>query len=496
MVEVGTSNGVRFVVEKEAIDIPELNALPYFPYVLMAFALGRLVRPIVMIGAFGDSPHIKDAGVVVALICTFLASALGVLGGLLIMQNVRSFWLKMRQKVSRDAAVEQYDIMALGVLALCAFCEMLFELISVISWQYFWSTGLVTNSPTSLSSGSATASVLVVLHVAGLLGTLVLIGLYARNYYQSWHRLRKFQLEALPTVSKTPRSLYAEPERPAGRGKRVAPEQVPAPSTSDKDLKPGPRQAADPSSSSSQPPPSAEAEVKPRTKDRPPRPSAGGAPSRGGPSNADSPPFGARVRSSSSSPPGAMPRAWYWAPSGHSGEWIRVRILRSNSSDGTATVRLPGGEILTVRHAFLRPRNSSDDEPPPAPPPTQTEGRPSSARQGTRSANQRGPSKERPSSAHSPSATQGKGRCFAREEPPDPGQLWAQERMAKLRKELQELDGLSPPERRVRIRALQRELHPDKLPEDLRQHAQPLFLLVQKEWEVDQEARASGAAAS
>lgn len=67
---------------------------------------------------------------------------------------------------------------------------------------------------------------------------------------------------------------------------------------------------------------------------------------------------------------------------------------------------------------------------------------------------------------------------------------WAKERMSKLRKELQELDAMTPADRRLRLRALQRELHPDKLSPDLRQHAQPLFHLVQKEWEVNEAKRA------
>jgi hypothetical protein len=51
-------------------------------------------------------------------------------------------------------------------------------------------------------------------------------------------------------------------------------------------------------------------------------------------------------------------------------------------------------------------------------------------------------------------------------------------------KELKALDGKSHAERRFALRQLQRELHPDKQPPELRPHAQPLFMVVQKEWEV------------
>jgi len=62
-------------------------------------------------------------------------------------------------------------------------------------------------------------------------------------------------------------------------------------------------------------------------------------------------------------------------------------------------------------------------------------------------------------------------------------------------KELIELEHLEPAERRSRLRALQRELHPDKQPPELRALAQPLFHLVQREWEVDEACRSASATA-
>jgi hypothetical protein len=72
--------------------------------------------------------------------------------------------------------------------------------------------------------------------------------------------------------------------------------------------------------------------------------------------------------------------------------------------------------------------------------------------------------------------------------------------MDQLRKELIALDNCDPSERKKGLRHLQRELHPDKQPPELRVPVQPLFHLVQREWEMDaercreREAAAAGAA--
>eukprot|EP00435_Cladocopium_sp_Y103_P067107 s1043_g29.t1 len=60
---------------------------------------------------------------------------------------------------------------------------------------------------------------------------------------------------------------------------------------------------------------------------------------------------------------------------------------------------------------------------------------------------------------------------------------WAEDRLAQLTAELRSIQGLASNSRRQRLRALQLELHPDKQPEDRRSAVQPLFLLVQREWE-------------
>lgn len=74
---------------------------------------------------------------------------------------------------------------------------------------------------------------------------------------------------------------------------------------------------------------------------------------------------------------------------------------------------------------------------------------------------------------------------------------WASERLVKLQKELRDLEGCEAAERKRGIRVLQRELHPDKQPPEMHVHVQPLFHIVQREWEVveAQQKRAEAAAA-
>ena len=71
-----------------------------------------------------------------------------------------------------------------------------------------------------------------------------------------------------------------------------------------------------------------------------------------------------------------------------------------------------------------------------------------------------------------------------REEKED--QKWLDARMARLQKELREIDQLAPGAKKSRLRKLQLELHPDKQPERIRVKAQQLFLLVQGKWEANE----------
>ena len=64
----------------------------------------------------------------------------------------------------------------------------------------------------------------------------------------------------------------------------------------------------------------------------------------------------------------------------------------------------------------------------------------------------------------------------------DDAEEWAAERRAALTTELSELDQMAPEARKVRIRALQRELHPDKHGPGARARVEPLFQMVQDAW--------------
>lgn len=190
-------------------------------------------------------------------------------------------------------------------------------------------------------------------------------------------------------------------------------------------------------------------------------------------------------------PVGSPPRAWLWIDDA----WTKVRVMRT-SAEGYVTVRLTGGALLNTRQHLLRPRGDGDD--PPGAPPT----RPASASDYSRA---------RPSSKNSTSSQPGSSSTSAPKAPStsatgaagaagesstaaqnlSPEEQWAAERLVRLRKELQELDGKPPAERRSGLRALQRELHPDKWNPEMREHTQPLFLVVQKEWEVVEAAARS-----
>ena len=65
---------------------------------------------------------------------------------------------------------------------------------------------------------------------------------------------------------------------------------------------------------------------------------------------------------------------------------------------------------------------------------------------------------------------------------------WAEARMKQLCVELDELRPLPPEIRKRKLRDLQRELHPDKQPVELKLHSQPLFHLVWREWEAFEQA--------
>mmetsp|Transcript_36657 Transcript_36657/g.66262 ORF Transcript_36657/g.66262 Transcript_36657/m.66262 type:complete len:434 (+) Transcript_36657:2-1303(+) len=419
-------------------------------------------------------------------------------------------------------------------MAMCAEC--LHEILAIASFKYFWTTGLADVSGEGASAAMPLAYVMVLLHVAGLLGTIVLVSGYARCYLAAWRELGVRR-------PKAGRRRAAKPEGPpdveAGKGRRVSDEDIAtaagaapshrpprAPDRAGNDVRAGPsgpRQAG--RDASPRRPDSDSQDGPPRRNSKQSRsPRGGQGPPGAGGYRSESPRDAEERAKPDQRPPlGTPPRAWLWVANDPGGEWVRVRVLRSSATDGTATVRLPGGGVTVTRNALLRPR--VDDEEPPPPPAQPPRDRPASASGARPSAagfspfgRPRGPSKERPSSADGSGRDSGRGSeggfgdkppaggavppgCMpffkaeapSQKEPPkveSEEERWAGERLLKLRKELQECDKMEPGDRRARLRALQRELHPDKQPEAMRKYAEPLFHIVQREWEVTEALRA------
>lgn len=516
------------MVTKTEIPAKPLWVCLRFPLLAATFFVYRLIRPVLVAAFFSNGLQATVAGAQACLVLQWLGSVFGLLGVLLLQCHI-SGWLhppgaSPRAKAKAEAYLKPSVLMLLGF---AVFLEFLYEVLAVGFYQFFWGLGMVDASKPEMSSLAALAGVLVILQVGNLVGAILLVVAYARSYLVSWDdagvALWAFPAEGASgsgeaadvESGEVPSSSAPSARPPRARGPQS---QVPGPIPGwEKDK--GPRQAGVNSRDASprQSPRlqegipsyrrkfSTEFQTPPRGKSSSPTCSP-----RPKQAPADRPPASAE-RPAERPPLGAMPKAWLWVASEKGGEWVRVRIIRS-STNGTATVRLPDGGILQANQSFLRPRGSNSEEPPNSEPRRE---RPSSANAGARNkmpSGPRGPSKERPSSASFSEETRGGSvppgwrdfssedcpgvvRPPAKKEPPkvqeSPGELWAKARLAKLRKELQELNNMEPAERRVRIRGLQRELHPDKLPEDLRPHAQPLFHIVQREWEVDEAARNS-----
>eukprot|EP00931_Biecheleriopsis_adriatica_P028581 TRINITY_DN17040_c0_g1_i1.p1 TRINITY_DN17040_c0_g1~~TRINITY_DN17040_c0_g1_i1.p1 ORF type:complete len:595 (-),score=102.56 TRINITY_DN17040_c0_g1_i1:148-1932(-) len=545
----------RFEVEMREVSCRPLSANPNFPLVAMPFCCLRLVRPMLLALCFSDGPQTQVLAAEVAVFFAWMMSFAG-LAGALFVTPVFQQWLDDKPGLS-DAAKDHVEPAGLVLLGVAVGFDLLHQLLAVACWDFFWSTGIVDMEKSDSTLKLPLAYVLVLLHVAGLLGSLILVIMYARNYRATWLEFalaRRGKKRSRVSDARGFRDLEAGEEprvaarRPAEEEESAAaaveserPEQPLRPdgrpsgwrnragSKGPSDKAPaahwGPREAGRDSSREPSPRPSenrSDGEGTPRGSPRdntPPRRSkrsnsfspqrAGSVPGGPRPSKEDSP---GTAPGPERPPLINPPRAWLWVEKESGGEWVRVRVLRTSSSDCTAAVRLPGGEVIQTRQSSLRQRKTEHDEPPAAPAAAPRD-RPASASAGASPGPTkfsprppRGRSKERPSSSCSGrgnrppreggSAPPGWAPLFKEDEKPETPRVqseeekWAKERMEKLRKELQALDQLPQTERRSRLRALQRELHPDKLPEELRAHAQPLFHLVQKEWEVNEAMRA------
>mmetsp|Transcript_16694 Transcript_16694/g.35389 ORF Transcript_16694/g.35389 Transcript_16694/m.35389 type:complete len:582 (-) Transcript_16694:176-1921(-) len=517
------SGGVRKWIEEEELPIEPLPLVSRFPWVLAAFCSLRLLRPVLLAACFPDGPQSRDVGANFAIACAWLSPLCGFLAALALCSPLREF--VRRQNLPQEFTTRREEA-ALGLLAIALAFDCLHQLLALVRWSFFWSTGV-------LEEGAETdwrdpfAHVLVMLHIVGLLGAVIIVATYARNYRVALKRMLEERRAKNSGSGEALRSSGAEAkdsaQRDLERGKPAvktvgssvggsnsgsgsgAGRPPSAPATATAAGPKGPRQAASDQSDSVPPPKATE----------PPEPPRSSSSTSAQPQGV----HGARPGSAGSGQPfGSPSRAWLWA----NGEWVRVRVLRS-TGDGSATVRLSGGAVVQTRQAFLRSRSSEDEEPPteiPQEPPPKpgSRGRPSSAGASTRpppGPTAHTPRPERPSSAGDGGSRGGTAGAGADAAPPrgapgpgpsagaagsaglagvgdekdSIGAQWAETRMERLRKELIDLDrceGASA--RRSRLRALQRELHPDKQPPELRAHAQPLFHLVQREWELVERA--------
>mmetsp|Transcript_79552 Transcript_79552/g.208919 ORF Transcript_79552/g.208919 Transcript_79552/m.208919 type:complete len:609 (-) Transcript_79552:174-2000(-) len=596
---------VRRIEERDA-EVDSLFATPNFSTVLIVFCGLRLFRLVLLEAAFPDGPQSGDSGAELAKAMEVMAFVLGILSAASFRSPLRELARAKLGRLGLKGLAFRVDHAAMLLLAVAAIFEGLHQLVAVCRWEYFWGSGVVTEEQKLNTSWAAPLAILIAfLHVGGLLGTSFMVMGYSRCYRAAFRQLSRngprildgaWELWAnLDRLGHIRQDANEEDKRgardlEAGRGGRGANEPA-GPSR----VANGPRRAAaaaaDEDSDHSLETPRATPRgrgPKPRDPEvdvTPPRKWSkefhpfnafgGRGADHGGIGGVPLPARGAAGNvagaGAGKTPLQYPPRAWLWQGS----EWVRVRVLRSITTDGSATVRLPGGGVVQTKQSLLRPRSSRDDEEPPAAPPPPS-GRPSSAGGYRRPAEerrqagwQREPSRERPSSAGGEGGEQrhfggfgDRGRPagppFAgapprapradsrepRKEPKEPkegkddgdgskwrpyrdgtppnsargagtprgragaggspkpskpaespvddeGTRWANERMAKLRKELQEVDKLEHSEKRSKLRALQRELHPDKQPPELRVHAQPLFHLVQKEWEMCEAEKAA-----
>lgn len=484
----------RYEMQESPVDA--LSESPYFTLITITFCCLRLVRPVLLLACFAGGPHEKDSLTSLAHAFLWLAAVCGILGAVIISPAFVE-WTK--QQGAPPKFTWNLQGIALSFLACAVGLDLFHQIFALGKVDYFWGTGVTKE----IDGDEMLAFILVMLHGVGFLGLICMIAAFARCFRASWRTFSKgpppgYADDHLkrppwwPSSPVVPESDDADLEDGSRPGAKAAAafvyEDVPTPARSAA-AGAGPRSAA------------ADAQSPPRSPPQPAPPPqrAASAPAQG----AEAPPH----RSSSSSAPGAdgrsvgsPPRSWLWT----NDEWVPVRIMRSSPMpDGAVYVRLQGGRTIQTRHALLRPRAGED---PPQGPPTATH-RPSSAGRASskpnaseRSGSAQGPRDRRPSgrdaAAGRPSSAPPAARSASSasvDEADSEGALWAAGRMERLKKELKELDGKPPAERRTRLRQLQRELHPDKQPPELRPHSQPLFMFVQKEWELD-EACAKAAA--
>lgn len=501
-----SSDEPRFTIERVESPVDPLSEQPGFCGATTAFCGIRLLRLVLLSACFPDGPHTEDGAATLGITCSWLAVVNALIGALLLFPPIRQ-WAE--EQVFSPRAVWYTEPFALVLLAAAVTLDLLHQFIAMVRWDYFWGTGVMRDES---QDSKLLAYVLILLHVIGLLGLVMMVAAYARCYRASYRAAWK----GPPPEVKWHRD--AGPDLESGRGD----------STRSTNSKVGSETHAQAWSSSKKwtcpfceernnesrtqcnncgkvRPPDVladhEAASKPARTARPSASSTSAPASSAGPRTAGSAPNPAPTMGTAEPRPsvGTPPRAWLWMDD----VWHKVRIMRS-SADGNVAVRLPGGAVVNTRQFLLRPRCDGDEPPPSEPPPTRSGSSPPPSasaagrpRQASKQSGQGGSRRSSKASATDAAERLGSaGDSASTAAKLSAEEQWAAERMARLRKELQALDGKSPAERRSGLRALQRELHPDKQPPELRVHAQPLFMLVQKEWEVEEATRTAAAEAA
>mmetsp|Transcript_20293 Transcript_20293/g.56367 ORF Transcript_20293/g.56367 Transcript_20293/m.56367 type:complete len:585 (+) Transcript_20293:35-1789(+) len=516
-----------------------------FPLTCGTFCVARLLRPIIFDAIFGN----PGGAASFAVACAWLASIFGLLAAVLMRAPDLPdlTWLGARKCLERLLEPKRLALRLIAV-ALCFDVLHQFFALVCWDYFFSTGIAPLEEREAGSGTLLAIAFLLAVLHVVGLIGLIMMVVAYARGFRAEWrHQARsKARADVEAPQPKTNscggdpghngRTRGSVPTEPTSGGllssvaaaaTAVAAAMAAAGGDGQGEAHAtsveGPRKAARPSGSRPPAPPGMSAADG----------GSGGRQDTGVGSGAGN---GERVPSASSSASGAdarrsgsgtPPRAWLWAGD----EWLPVKIMRTGPED-FCTVRLPGGQVIQTRQSMLRPRDSDTEPEPPTPSFFEGRARSFSSRGaeahgrsghggGTDSSRRtssaepprkdwfgRAGSKEpqcgrdaggrhaggRPNSAE-PTARERHARTTTHSAPERPrtaegreaseGEKWAAERMERLRKELIELDRCSPGERKKGLRRLQRELHPDKQPPELRVFAQPLFHLVQREWEVD-----------
>lgn len=483
------------------------------PTTTAVFCCMRLVRPVLFLACFPSGPHTEDTIAQLGIACAWLFAIAGFLGAATLHASP---WCKDEEPqreaglLRSGAAQPRARLVGWCLLALAIIVEFVHQTCALVRWSFFWGTGFLGGGALRTWKEPA-AYVLALLHASGFFGVLLLgaicvahvrwlrLSVVRQRFTQAGYTAKENVVGPKVCDANARRSDTGLREAAADRAEKGQP-NVSEPQPSERAAAPGRVMAAPRPAASVEAGKFAErgrpvaAAAAPQRGPQPPRVeaplghNAAAARNRSkGPSHVPAGPRSPSPRTvgaSNQCQPQSV-RAWFWNGDG----WVAARVLRTNG-DGSATVRLSGGSILRTRQSELQPRPAAGSkEPVPPPPPAAKEQRAQAEpfHQGKRPSATEAEADAKASASPEPQptdpCTMASKECGDNEDA-----RWAAERIERLRSELHGLDRCSLSERRAHLRRLQLELHPDKQPPERREHAQPLFHLVQREWERWEEA--------